>query len=107
MTDPYVAGHVPLVERLATLLDWSFVLHALLAGLALFFALWAIRLAARVRELEAGMKSLQGQSPPPPSPGPAPVARLADDRQIPPIDFETKQAQHPAPPGDDRTHSCY
>jgi hypothetical protein len=90
MTDPYVAGHIPLFERLVTLLDWAFVLHALLAGLAVFFALWAIRLAARVRELEASVKNLQARPCSPQSPGSAPLPPLADDRQIPPIDFETK-----------------
>ncbi|MGB9691649.1 MAG: hypothetical protein ACPL7D_05735 [Candidatus Sumerlaeaceae bacterium] len=89
MIDPYVAANVPLVRQLATLLDWALVGHVFLSG-ALFLLVWrALRLTARIRELEQTVEKLRqgagasSRDDVQPAVMPPPLLPLADDKPIP------------------------
>ena len=87
MTESYVAQQIPLVQTLATLLDWAFLLNVVLAGVMVLFALWTARLRRRVRELEQQLTEAQVGSKPPTVVNDTPTFHHRDDKHIPLTSF--------------------
>lgn len=82
---------IPLVHRLATLLDWTLVVNAIAVGMIVYFALIAAKLARRVHELEDELARLRHE-PQPPLAEPPSLTRWQDDKHIPITEFDRHDA---------------
>lgn len=102
MTEPYVVN-IPIIGKLAAILDWSLVVNVLLIGIALGLAFYGWRLGERIRELETKLADIEREkktlatSAVTQQNTPSPLAPLSDDKRIPAVRCNARKnhTEHP------------